>query len=252
MKRLCSILLALVAACMLFCGCSDTGSGNADANGLMTVETSFCDIKFPSKWENTVKVDVLEQSVETVRFSMDGVSIFDITFGKGDTLLGTLKNGAETTDVYVLFYELDNKDKNYETYAKVQDDVNVITENLAKDYSFTPGAPLLEDNGEVFEIKTSLLTLQYPERWKDRVAIEVAEKQVSFSCEGTPLFTLYFGGEKGELLGTYDGTELRIVTDKLDREKLSSEQFAEYSAMQEDVNVILEGLYDDKEFEIAF
>lgn len=248
MKKLFCIAVSLIMVFFVLAACSDNGS----SKDLTTIETSVCDLKFPSKWEKTVDVDVLDQKTETVRFSMDGVSIFDISFGNGDTLLGTLKKGEETTDVYVLLYELDKKDKNYETYAKVQDDVNVITENLAKDYEFKAGAPLLEDNGETFEIKTSLCPMRYPKRWEDRVTIKAEEKQVSFSCDDTPLFTLYFGGDKGELLGKYDGTELRLYTDKLDSEKLTAKQITEYGAMQEDVNVILQGLYDDKKFEVAF
>lgn len=251
MKRLLAIVLMALCACGFLVACGENSKADKDNNSdLFTIETKYCDLRYPSKWEDKVKVDILDDSIDTVRFSSGGKNVFDISFTDGDTILGTLKTDEGTVDVYVLFYELDKKDKYYEDYAAMQDDVNVITENLAKDYDFSSGKPLLEDDGKTFEIETKIVTMHYPQRWKDSVKVEADDKAVAFSCDGTPLFTIHFGAEKGELLGTYNGTKLWLETFDFDQKKLSAEQIGMYEAMQEDVNVILQNLYDDDKFEL--
>lgn len=242
-------MLVVLCICGLLAACGE--ENKEDYDEFLIIETKYADLHYPSKWEDRVKTDILEDGGYTVRFTSDGKSIFDISFNEGDTLLGTLKNSDGDVGVYVLFYELDKKDKNYEDYAAMQDDVNVITENLAKDYDFSIGAPLLEDDGETFAIETEIVTMYYPQRWKDSVTVKADDKAVAFSCDETPLFTIHFGSGKGELLGTYDGTELWLETFDFDEKKLSAEQISIYEAMQEDVNVILQNLYDDKKFELA-
>lgn len=248
MKRLPAIIIALLCVCGLLAACG--GNKKDDSKDLITIETEYVDLRYPSKWEDKIKTDILDNSVYTVRFNSDGKNIFDITFNKGDTMLGTLKTDDGDVSVYVRYYELDKNDKNYQDYAAMQDDVNIITENLAKDYDFSIGAPLLEDDGETFAIETKVATLYYPQRWKDTVTVETDDKGVAFSCDGTPLFTISFGSDEGDLLGTYDGTELRLETFDFDKKKLSAKQISIYEAMQEDVNVILQNLYSDKKFKL--
>lgn len=250
MKRLLAVILATLFICGIFAACGDDKKGKEGSDELFTIETEYADLRYPSKWEDKVKVDTLDDNLHTVRVSSDSKSIFDITFTDGNTMLGTLTTDDGPVNVYVLFYELDKKDKNYEDYAAMQDDVNVITENLAKDYDFSIGKPLLEDDGKTFEIETKIVTMHYPQRWKDSVKVEADEKEVAFSCDGTPLFTIHFGAEKGELLGTYNGTKLWLETFGFDKNTLSAEQIAVYEAMQEDVNVILQNLYGDDKFEL--
>ena len=250
MKRLLAVILATLFICGIFAACGDDKKGKEGSDELFTIETEYADLRYPSKWEDKVKVDTLDDNLHTVRVSSDSKSIFDITFTDGNTMLGTLTTDDGPVNVYVLFYELDKKDKNYEDYAAMQDDVNVITENLAKDYDFSIGKPLLEDDGKTFEIETKIVTMHYPQRWKDSVKVEADEKAVAFSCDGTPLFTIHFGAEKGELLGTYNGTKLWLETFGFDKNTLSAEQIAVYEAMQEDVTVILQNLYGDDKFEL--
>ncbi len=244
-------MLVVLCICGLLAACGDGKKAEEDNDEFFTIETKYADLRYPSKWEDKVKTDILEDGVYTVRFSSNGKSIFDISFNKGDTLLGTLFTDDGNVGVYVRFYELDKKDKSYEDFAAMQDDVNIITENLAKDYDFSIGTPLLEDDGKTFAIETKIVTMYYPQRWKDSVTVKADDKAVAFSCDGTPLFTIYFGSEKGTLLGTYDGTELRLETFDFDKKKLNAAQIGIYEAMQEDVNVILQNLYEDKKFEVS-
>ena len=101
---------------------------------------------------------------------------------------------------------------------------------------------LIEPNDEVSDIPTDLVTLSYPERWKDKVEIKVEGKKVSFVNGDTPLFDLCFEECDGYLLGTYDGTPIYIIEYPVETE--------EQIAMQQDVNVIIDHLCQDAKFVI--
>ena len=247
-------LIIMLSVMLAACEPADSSGATTDSatnEDVFVIKTTYCDLKYPAKWEKKIKVDSSEGSDGKVSFLMNDTSVFDITFGDGETLLGVLEKDSKSTDIYVKFYELDEKDKDYDSYAAMQDDVNVITANLEKDYNFKIGTPLLEDDGKTFEVKTSVATLYYPLRWKDTVTINTDENKTEFLCDGTKLFCIYFGGDKGELLGTYNGSELRLETYEFDEEKLSQEQLFTYSAMQEDFNTIFEKLCEDKNFDLA-
>lgn len=241
------IVLPLTAT--LFTACENQQSSGEE--GYFTIETSYCTLKYPKKWEETVKTDVLNDDTNTVHFSKDGVNVFDITFGDGDTLLGTLKKDGKSTDVYALFNDFKKDDANYNTYMAMQDDVNYITANLEKDYDFAVGKALNEDSGDVYEITTKVVTMKYPERWKEDVTAKEESDGVVFSSGDVKLFTIYFGGDKGEEIGTYKDTVIRLETYKFDKSKMTAEDYQRYSAMQEDVNVLLDALYEEKNFKAA-
>lgn len=245
-KKYVFLLIALILICLTLPSCNT----NDNKTDVFTIETSICNLKYPSKWKDAISIDKLENSTETVRFSLNGTSVFDISFNEGDTLLGKLKKDEKTIDVYVLLYEIDKQNKDYETCLAMQDDVNVITDNLSKDYDFSIGKSLPEDDGKTFEITTPVVTFSYPEKWKNKVDVNLNEETVEFTSDGNKLFNIYFGGSKGNLLGTYDGKEIRLETFAIDS-NLPEDKKAEYSSMQEDVNVMLEKLYKDEKFVLA-
>ena len=104
---------------------------------------------------------------------------------------------------------------------------------------------------ELFEIKTSKVSLYYPKKWQDQVKTEVNGDKVSFSCGDTKLFDLVFGGSEGDVLGTYDGTKLYLIDYPLDKKKLSAEDLKKMMAMKEDINVIIDNLSKHKKFSIS-
>ena len=108
--------------------------------------------------------------------------------------------------------------------------------------------PIIEsnvtDSEDMMEIDSPVGTLRYPAKWKDDVTFQAADGQITALYYDDPLFTLYFGGEQGDLFGTVkqqDGTEtaLRYELNELDS---NSEDFETMSAMQEDINVIFQYL----------
>jgi hypothetical protein len=48
------------------------------------------------------------------------------------------------------------------------------------------------EDDSTFDIETNLGTLKYPNKWKEKVLIEVTDEKVCFSKDGVQLFDLFF------------------------------------------------------------
>ena len=125
----------------------------------------------------------------------------------------------------------------------------------ASEPSATPSATVQTTSPEpdvpVFDIKTRVCVMKYPLKWKDLVTVEVADDSVCFSYGEIKLFDLLFDSDEGYLLGTYDGTQIKIISYDFDKDSLSEDEYFNCCAMQEDVNVILQYWLSDKNFVIA-
>ena len=108
------------------------------------------------------------------------------------------------------------------------------------DYTFVVGDALEKEDSSTLDISTSIVTMKYPSKWREKVQIEVEDNGVKFSNNGTMLFDLMFIECDGYLLGTYSGTPIYIVDYSVNND--------EQAIMQEDVNVILQYLMEDKNF----
>lgn len=108
-----------------------------------------------------------------------------------------------------------------------------------------------EPSSPVFDIETRVCVMKYPLKWKDLVTVEVADDSVCFSYGDIKLFDLLFDSDEGYLLGTYDGTQIKIISYDFDKDSLSEDEYFNCCAMQEDVNVILQYWLSDKNFVIA-
>lgn len=109
------------------------------------------------------------------------------------------------------------------------------------DYGFKTGEqPEQKEDTKLFEIKTDVVSLYYPEKWKDKVDVKVNGKTVSFMNNGDKVFDLRFENCDGYLLGTYKNTPIYIVEYKAKND--------DQVAMQQDVNVIINNLSKDKNF----
>ena len=138
--------------------------------------------------------------------------------------------------------KLDSSNKNYDTYCGYQEAVNTIMTHLASDYTFKINELVEDGDTSTFDIETSVVTMKYPNKWKDKVQVKVSDEGVKFSNDGTPLFDLNFIECDGYLLGTYKNTPIYVV----DYTVKTDEQIA----MQQDINVILQNLMSDSNFVI--
>ena len=226
-------------------------SSETDENTI-TVKTPYADLKIPASFDGKVENEVTSKNPYTVTFSSaeDGTELFSVVFnGDGDVLLGTIIGEKENTVVYMNLPELNKKDKNYELYAQLQEKSYVITTYLKEDYEFLLNVAQEREDNATFDIKTDIVTLQYPTRWKDKVTIDVSADNVAFSCGDTKLFDISFvKTDDGFLLGKYKETPIYLITYELKSDKFSEEEFAQLNEMQEDYSVILDNLVDDSDF----
>ena len=103
-----------------------------------------------------------------------------------------------------------------------------------------------ESDEPTYTISAGGLELKYPEKWKDKVVVEVEDDRACFSCGETKLFDLLFNTDEGYVLGTVKGekyTVIRVMDYTFENEELC--------AMQEDVNIILHHLAEDYDFEVG-
>lgn len=213
--------------------------------------TKYCDLAYPQKWKTNVEVVMNEGDNYSVKYmTKEGVDLFEIYFDseKGD-ILGTIKNGNTCVALSVVVSEIDNDNDNYNEILTMQEDMNVIINYLDTKYQFMPGEVVDNDNISTYAIKTPVVTLYYPKKWEDVVNVDVKDTAVSFSYKDTKLFDIYFGDLNGNLIGTYKDKKIGIVSHSIDSDGLSKEDTEIALEMQESVNVIIENLKLDAEFE---
>ena len=274
MKKLLAILLCFTFCVVLLAGCGkdsnnagddtsstpadtakDTSTGSDtqpddtdDKSEVFTISTPFADLKYPAKWID--KVDVLSDETHAL-FACDGYELFDITVNsEGGVVLGTILSNDGNKVLRFISADLDDSIENFDEFCEMQEDVNVILDNLSKDYNFDYGSVVANEESDVFAIETPYATLYYPEKWKNRITFDVTDDKVIFSSSGVELFKIDFGGGSGIPLGTYKGTSVSVDVEELDEAGLSESDYDDYCAMQEDYNVILQHLRTDENFTI--
>ncbi len=264
MKKLLILILAVLLAAT-FAGCTDSNNSGATEDEaaattsqvdepikVYEIKTKYCILKYPEKFKDKVKVDIDTKNVYTVKFSLGGVKLFDLCFngGTGD-LLGTIKGEDGNTEIRATVYDLDKKAGNYSELREAQGSLNVIIDNLKKDYKLETEQTQVNTD-DVFEIETSLTTLYYPSVWKNSVKIDKDDKSVRFSYGKTKLFDLEFGGEsKGYLAGTYKDTNVYVVSYDIKKDSFSEAEYNKIMGMQSGLNTILEYLQKDDNFKIS-
>lgn len=250
----------LIEDCGLVLG--DNGS-TQDEEVLTAIETALAVLRFPAKWDGKYTVIKTEGSRYQVSFSANTTAgkrqLFDLFFGAGDGyLLGYIDALDTRVPVYIQSYGFPQDafaKEEFDMLCAMQEDVNVIIENLTKEYNLSDVPAPDTDDDATFTIDTKYAKLEYPQKWENRVDINVTDSgtKVSFAMRSSagklPLFDLVFGSGDGFLLGLLpDGNakvELWIVSYDVDRSKLSLSEFEEFCAMQEDVNVIISKLVDN-------
>jgi len=111
-----------------------------------TIETKFCNLHYPEKWENQVSTEIKEDSVYSVQFfaELEGkgpVHIFDIVFGGEEgALTGYFSEDGEAIPVYIVGMEIDAEgwtDEELNVLYMMQEDVNYVIGMLQKEGNFT-------------------------------------------------------------------------------------------------------------------
>ena len=128
------ILIALLVIVVLLAmkGKTKTNDGNIDGGGEtevvstveemiaaeepFTIETKYCDLHYPEKWENQVFTEITEEGdAYAIQFfaeleDKDSVHIFDIVFdGEDGALTGYFSKDGEEIPVYIVGMEIDTE-----------------------------------------------------------------------------------------------------------------------------------------------
>lgn len=143
--------------------------------------------------------------------------------------------------------------KNKQNNEKDIPDNENINENIVEEDN-----AMIVDEIETFSIETKYVTLEFPSKWKDKVDITINDEEpytVSFSYNDSPLFDLVFNGTSGFRLGSMinNGQVININVNfyDVDSDSMSNEEYLNYCAMQEDINVIIDKLVENYGFIIG-
>lgn len=248
------IVLTMIVMLLALCACGKATDVQVKTEETMKIETPYGDICVPASFEGNVESEVISESPYTLSFcTVDGdVEVFTLIFGgMTDHLLGTLQRSDGNVEVYATFGEMDSGDERYEAYCGYQEGINTVIEHLISDENFAINEAPVEEDTTTFEIETTVVTLQYPAKWKDKVSVNVSDDMAVFSCNGQRLFDLSFVECDGYLLGTYKETPIYIVDYPIATENVSEADLNNFYAMQVDINVILQHLMEDSNFKIS-
>lgn len=219
----------------------------------VVISTPYCDLAVTEEFAENVEAIVSSQEPYTVAFRTiaDKVELFSLLFdSETEILLGTLPLENKNVVVYAIFNEVPD-DAEYEKNSRYQEEVDTIVQYLISDYNFFPDQVIEWEDQSMFDIYTAVVTMKYPNKWKGKVSIDVTDNVVKFTCDGNRLFDLRFDECEGYLLGKYRSTPIYIVEYEIDESNHTEEELFDFYAMLEDVNVLLQYLMDDPNFEIS-
>lgn len=248
MKKI-TVLSMLLVLAMMFCACGseNSSSDKSSEEANVKISTPYVDLKVTESIDENVSHEETDPEKEpytiTFKSKKDDTELFSLVFnGEGKYLFGTLVGEDKNTVIYYNMPALDEDSDNYEQNRSYQEKLKEILNGLTADYEIILNEKVDHKDTSNFDIKTSVVTLKYPNKWKDKVKVEVVDNTVKFTNDKTPVFDLVFKKCDGYLLGTYKETPIYIVEYPVKTD--------EQAAMQQDVNVILKYLMKDPNFQM--
>ena len=135
---------------LLLCSCGSDKNENEDVpfystdEAVYEIDTKYCELYYPVKWEDQITVSIDEESTYAVEFTavMDEkeVPLFDLLFGGNEGYkLGTLTSDNQKVDIFIINYDFNQDDFDEEEYLALCgmcEDVNVIISKLIESGNF--------------------------------------------------------------------------------------------------------------------
>ena len=135
---------------LLLCSCGSDKNENEDVPFYSTdetvyeIDTKYCELYYPVKWEEQINVGIDEEEPYTVKFTavMDEneVSLFDLQFGGNEGYkLGTLTSDNQKVDIFIINHDFNQDDYDGDEYLALCgmcEDVNVIISKLIESGNF--------------------------------------------------------------------------------------------------------------------
>ena len=153
-KRILCIIFSLImcAMCLSACGgqqSSVTATPDSAATVAVTVptaadiliKTKYAELRYPGMWEDRFSYEIADGQPYTVKCfatvdSHDKVEIFDIVFGGGGALIGTLGETKISVDMKEPDFDKSWEDGQIQTVNAMQEDVNYIINGLRSEKNF--------------------------------------------------------------------------------------------------------------------
>ena len=151
MKKIFALVLCLCfVVALAACGGDNGSTSNGDTQSteslksnvidpdeeVFVIETDYCDMKYPSKWEKKVKIDVTPEKVSFA--TADGeVKLFDLCFGGEEGYVYGTLTGDKPVEIRVVSYDIDENLKNFEECCIMQDNMNIILQYLVDEGKLT-------------------------------------------------------------------------------------------------------------------
>lgn len=232
----------------------------------LEIETVVGTLYFSEEFEECLKIDNLtENDYSKIKVYMtihEDKRLFDFYIGTSDeesVYIGKTSKGGKLYDVFVNMPQLEFSDEWSEEekqYAYiVQEEMNQLIWQLELVQEGS-GLNVTEEVEEIV-IKSENMDFVYSGNWKDEIKTVDKGEIVEFwailpGYEEIHLFDVTLNGS-GDVLGSIitEGEEIEIGVIihilELD-DSLSEEDKAKICSMQEDVNIIIENLYEDENF----
>lgn len=235
----------------------------------ISVETPYCTLHYPGKWQDSIQYEVKQAEEVTVSFACTSsdnqkYSLFDVVFNhKPNEAVGmiSMEDGSEI-HVHIFTYELDSdglqsESEIYDFYA-MQEDLNYLiaklplTESGADTEAGLPFAGL-EDSSEDAFVETPYGRLVYPGELQSVMHVECTEAEqyvASFwwqknSRERIRLFEICFGKSEEQAYGVLKDSGVPVYVKIFDVDPLQELNQSDLDMalrLQETVNDILANL----------
>lgn len=241
------------------------------------IQTPYLTLSYPDALSDNLRIVNSGSSPYTLEFYalLEGKAaqrIFDVAIGEGAAgVVGVFETDAGQLPVGVTVYRFEPDESWNEgeiiTIHAMQDGANdlidqlpLVQEPAQEETPLVADAPEKSNVVNYMKFRTPYCTLQYPAVWKDRVSVEQGEEDVfgigvykvrfygqAESRQKQLLFSVLFGGDEGEQLGTVTNDQNETVSVNIQMEELNlsgwpEEDAAALYAMQEAVNQLIEQL----------
>lgn len=230
------------------------------------IETPYCDIRFPGRYAEYLKVERTENPNLTLDFiakmnSGKVQKLFTLGFGAAEVpAVGqvTSKDGV-AVGVYVTTYEFEPDGTWSVKEAAIVDAMMETLNDVLKSMKISDlGTPIPEVEGDEVVIDTPYGKLYMPGKWVEELTVSVDQSdgyKVTFygtigEHDAIALFAVNFGGSEGSVVHTmYTENDVpfavRVLAFELDIQDWNAVDQSTAKAMKEDINHLLAKLRDE-------
>lgn len=238
----------------------------------IVIHTPYGQLFYPGYWGDQIRIEHVIHDTYVVEFygcvsEQQELHLFDICFGgNAESAWGIVEqeNGEQTTLSVTLYDIVPDSQwtaEQYDSLLMMQEQINYLLERIP----FVDQVPVTEatapvSDSEDVRIETPYGFLYYPGQWEEYLCVRYADDDgyaVEFYCDlpgrsKVYLFSVIFGGNKGNLIGSIDDMSVMIDFGEIELDdSWSEDEMLIVYTMGEEVNQIYESFSDIDRFQFA-